>query len=234
MTVAEVKPRLPEGTVYSRRRNHCPFSTPPLEAYARFLGDEKMERLQRLAGRLKGLKLMELNATAQGGGVAEMLYSSVPFLDALGIETEWNVIRGNKVFFECTKRLHNLLQGMRGSFSLEMEQSYCRTLAECVMVNLIDYQPDVVIVNDPQPLGLARYLRKPRETWLWRCHIDIEEQPLECNPGLWDFMTMWIGHYDAAIFSAAHYIVSRWPLPNFIIPLSGQRWGCRLLLWNTI
>ncbi len=208
---------LPDGAVYSKRRNYRPFCTPPLQAYAGILGDEKIERLQRVADRLKGLRLLELNATAQGGGVAEMLYSSVPFLNSLGIETEWKVISGNKEFFECTKRLHNLLQGMKGTFSQEMEQSYCSTLAECGNAKLIDH-PDVVIVNDPQPMGLARYFRKPSQTWLWRCHIDIDEIPLKANHCLWDFMTAWIGYYNAAIFSAAHYIVSHWPLPNFIIP----------------
>jgi len=107
---------------------------------------------------------------------------------------------------------------MKGTFTQEMERSYYCTLADCSRDNIIDYTPDVIMVNDPQPLGLARHLRKSSETWLWRCHIDIEETPLEVNPGLWDFMSKWIEHYDAAIFSAAHYIVSRWPLPNFIIP----------------
>ena len=206
------------GVVYSERKNFCPFSTPPLEAYGRILGDEKMERLQRAAERLKGVKLLELNATAQGGGVAEMLYSSVPFINMLGLETEWKVISGNDKFFECTKSLHNMLQGMKGSFSPKMEQSYCDTLAESVNGNLIDYHPDVVIVNDPQPLGLANHLRKSGDTWLWRCHIDIEDASLDDNPGLWEFMTKWVEYYDAAIFSAAHYIVSRWRLPSFIIP----------------
>ena len=218
MDPAEAVSPLANGIVYSKRKNFCPFSTPPLEAYARILGEERTERLLGAAERLKGLKLLEINATAQGGGVAEMLYSSVPFMNELGVEAEWKVISGNKEFFECTKSLHNLLQGMKGTFPSEMERSYCCTLADCVRANLIDYHPDVVIVNDPQPLGLARHLRKTEQTWLWRCHIDIEDTLLGANPGLWDFMSMWIEHYDAAIFSAAHYIVSRWPLPNFIIP----------------
>jgi len=208
---------LPDGVVYSKRRNFCPFSTPPLADYAPILGSERMERLQRAAARLQGIKLLELNATAQGGGVAEMLFSSVPFLNELGIAAEWKVIKGNDDFFECTKSLHNLLQGMEGNFTTEMEQSYCSTLEENVNVNLIDH-PDVVIVNDPQPLGLAQHLKKTEEAWIWRCHIDIEDTPLVANPALWDFLTRWIKNYDAAIFSAAHYIVSRWPLPNFIIP----------------
>ena len=209
---------LADGTVYSKRKNFCPFSIPPLEAYASVLSEEKIERLQRIAQRLKGLKLLELNATAQGGGVAEMLYSSVPFLNALGIDAEWKVIRGSKEYFECTKSLHNLLQGKRGSFTAEMQQTYFSTLEECASDHLIDYNPDVVLVHDPQPLGLIHYLKKPRETWLWRCHIDIEEVVLRASLGLWDFITKRTEPYDAAIFSAAHYVVSQWPLPKFIIP----------------
>ncbi len=209
---------LEDGTVYSRRKDLCPFATPPLEAYAPLVGEEKIERLQKAAQRLKGLKLLELNATAQGGGVAEMLYSSIPFLNALGIEAEWKIICGSKDYFESTKSLHNLLQGMKGSFTPEMKQAYFATLEECAATNFIDYNPDVVIVHDPQPLGLTHYLKKAEETWLWRCHIDVEEETMEANPGLWDFITDWAEHYDAAIFSAAHYIVSCWPLPKFIIP----------------
>ena len=207
-----------DGTVYSKRKNFTPFSTPPLEAYASIMGEERIERLQRAAQRLQGLKLLELNATAQGGGVAEMLYSAIPFANDLGIEAEWKTISGNKEYFECTKSLHNLLQGMEGTFTPEMEQTYRNHLEVCARDNLIDYNPDVVLVHDPQPLGLTHYLKKPEQTWFWRCHIDIEEEALRANPGLWDFVTDWTEHYDAIIFSAAHYIISRWPLPKFIIP----------------
>jgi trehalose synthase len=206
------------GVIYSKRLKLCPFSTPPLKDYAPLLGEERMARLLRAAEPMKGLGVLELNATAQGGGVAEMLYSSVPFLNELGINAEWKVIAGNDRFFECTKGLHNLLQGMKGNFTQDMERAYYSTIADCARSHIIDNGADVIIVNDPQPLGLARHLKRQGETWIWRCHIDIEETPMETNPGLWDFMTTWIEQYDAAIFSAAHYIVTRWPLPNFIIP----------------
>jgi trehalose synthase len=209
---------LADGTVYSKRKNFCPFSTSPPEAYVPILGEERMERLQKIAQRVKGLKMLTLNATAQGGGVAEMLYSAVPFLNMLGIESEWKIIRGSKEYFEATKELHNLLQGKAGSFSPERRQTYLCTLEECAKQNLIDYEPDVIDVQDPQPLGLNRYLKRPGETWLWRCHIDIDKETIEGNPGLWNFFTEWAGRYDAAIFSAAQYILSRWPLPKFIIP----------------
>ena len=91
------------GVIYSKRLNFCPFSTPPLKDYVPILGDERTERLQRAAERLKGCKVLELNATAQGGGVAEMLYSSVPFLNELGVETEWKVISGNDSFLSVPR-----------------------------------------------------------------------------------------------------------------------------------
>jgi trehalose synthase len=211
---------LADGTVYSKRKNFCPLATPPLEAYTCILGEEKIERVQRAAQRLQGVKLLELNATAQGGGVAEMLYSFIPLLNTLGIEAEWKVIHGNKEYFECTKSLHNLLQGKKGLFTPEMQQCYVDNIEESARANIIDYNPNVVLVHDPQPVGLIGYFKKPEEFWLWRCHIDIEEEVLRANPGLWDFVTDWTEHYDAAVFSAAHYIISRWPMPKFIIPPS--------------
>ncbi|MFC1980324.1 glycosyltransferase [Chloroflexota bacterium] len=207
-----------DGTVYSKRKDFCPFSTHPLETYASVVGEQRMERLQVAAQRLNGLKLLELNASAQGGGVAELLYSAIPFLNMLGIEAEWKVIHGNKEYFECTKTLHNLLQGMEGSFTPEMKQCYIDNMQASANAKLVDYNPDVVLVHDPQPLGLTHYIKKPEQIWLWRCHIDIEEGALADNVGLWDFVVDWLEHYDAAIFSAAHYIMSRWPLPKFIIP----------------
>ena len=218
MTKAGISSVLADGTVYSKRKNFCPFSTSPPEAYVPIMGEERMERLQKIVQRVKGLKMLTLNATAQGGGVAEMLYSAVPFLNMVGVETEWKVICGTREYFESTKELHNLLQGKAGSFSPERRQIYISTLEECARQNLIDYEPDVIDAHDPQPLGLGHYLRKPGQTWLWRCHIDIDKETMEGNPDLWDFLTEWAEHYDAVIFSAAHHIISRWPLPKFIIP----------------
>lgn len=209
---------LPDGTVYSRRRDFCPFSVPPPDAYIPIVGEQRIERLHRAASQLKGLRLLELNATAQGGGVAEMLYRSVPFLNSLGIEAEWKVLRGSREYFETTKMLHNLLQGMSGAFTPDMEDIYLATLKECSQTSLIDPDQDMVIANDPQPLGLIRCLGRNDASWMWRCHIDIEEEALAGSPHLWTFMTDLVEPYDSAIFSAAHYVVSRWPLPKFIVP----------------
>jgi trehalose synthase len=208
---------LSDGTVYSERKNVRPFSAHPLESYSSIISEEKIERLQATAQRLKGLKILELNSTAQGGGIAEMLYSSIPFLNTLGIEAEWKVINGHRSYFECTKRLHNLLQGMKGSFTREMKRVYVSHLLEYAGNNIIGNSPDVVVIHDPQPMLLCRYLKRESERWLWRCHIDIEPAVRSQN-GLLSLLNDWISDYDAAIFSAARYVFPPWLIPKFIIP----------------
>jgi trehalose synthase len=159
--------------------------------------------------------MLELNSTAFGGGVAEMLSSSVPFLNKLGINDEWRVMKGEEEFFQVTKEIHNLLQGKRGDLTPQMKEIYFSKLRDNATQNVVD--ADVVLVHDPQPLGLATYLRST-ERWFWRCHIDIDENSLKGRPDLWEFINFWAKGYDAAIFSAAYYIISCWPLPKFIIP----------------
>ena len=95
---------LEDGTVYSRRKNFCPFISSPPDAYAPVIGEKKMERLYTIAQKMQGKRLLDLNSTAQGGGVAEILYSAIPFLNMLGIDAEWKVVSGNEEYFECTKK----------------------------------------------------------------------------------------------------------------------------------
>jgi len=219
----EVIGKLPleNGSVYSRRKDLQPFSVPSIENYVPIVGEEKMEELQKLAAKLKGIKILEVNSTATGGGVAEMLYSQVPFLNQLGVEDEWKVMSGRESFYRVTKSIHNLLQGKKGVLTPRMIREYYRALKENSDIYAEDYKnysPDITIVHDPQPLGLARYLKGKNEKWLWRSHIDVEENTLETNPGLWQFITFWADFYDAVVFSSAHYVVGCWPLQKYIIP----------------
>ena len=216
---------LPDGTMYSKSRGLCPsgppFSVSPLEAYLPIVGDAKIERLLTVVQKLKGVKILELNSSAIGGGVAEMLLSGIPFLNQLGIDAEWKVIRGTKPFYEATKCIHNLLQGRGGCFTSEMEKVYFNTLEENSNGHMIDWDADVVLIHDPQPLGLAPGLNertKRRGKWIWRCHIDMDEETLRANSALEYFIDYWVEPLDGAIFSAAQYIICRWPFPKFIIP----------------
>ena len=218
---AERKLPREDGTMYSHRKGVLPLTVSPLEDYVPLVGEEKIEKLQKLARRLKGTKLLEVNSSAVGGGVAEMLYSQLPFLNQLGVEDEWKVIRGTRPFYQVTKTIHNLLQGKKGTLTLEMIRTYHNTLkenADFYSQDYREYQPDIVTVHDPQPLGLARYLKSKGQRWLWRFHIDLEEETLETNPALKEFIIFWAQFYDAVIFTGAHNVVHYWPLHTYIIP----------------
>ena len=55
--------------------------TQDLELYERSVGAEAVAQLRRLAAPLEGARIVHLNATSYGGGVAEILRSEIPLCD---------------------------------------------------------------------------------------------------------------------------------------------------------
>ncbi len=70
--------------------------------------------VQRGRERFDGRVLWNVNSTAQGGGVAEMLVSLLAYARGAGTDARWVVIAGNEDFFVLTKRTHNFLHGSPG------------------------------------------------------------------------------------------------------------------------
>src|SRR5260370_22325 len=93
-------------------------SSLPLEPMRELLDREETVQFDRdiesarklLAGRV----VWNINSTAVGGGVAEMLQSLLAYARGAGVDARWLVIRGNATFFRVTKRLHNFLHGDPG------------------------------------------------------------------------------------------------------------------------
>ncbi len=209
---------LNNGNVYSERKKINSLKVPKLKEYQKVVGKEPIEKLKELAESFEGVKLLELNSTSYGGGVAEMLKSSVPFLNQFGIEDDWKIMKGNDDFFNVTKSIHNLLQGKKHDFTKNMEDIYTSCTEENVDGNIIDEEYDIITIHDPQPLGLAKYQKKDNQKWLWRCHIDLDVDVFADNKNLRKLITDLASYYDAAIFSNHQYIVYSWDLPKFIIP----------------
>ena len=61
---------------------------------------------------LAGRTFWNVNSTARGGGVAEMLRSLIGYARGAGVDARWVVIEGDAEFFDVTKRLHNRLHGV--------------------------------------------------------------------------------------------------------------------------
>ncbi|MCR4406317.1 MAG: glycosyltransferase [Anaerolineae bacterium] len=172
-----------------------------LADYAPIVGDEIVEQIRALAEPLKGARVVHINATAFGGGVAEILYTLVPLMRDVGLEAEWQVIEGRDEFFNVTKACHNGLQGMDIPFTDEMRNTWQRYNE--MNAARFEGEYDFVIIHDPQPAGLLHYHgRAGGKHWVWRCHIDTSHP----NPVYWDFFAPYISEYEAGIFTMEQYV----------------------------
>src|SRR5437899_2287709 len=124
--------------------------TVTLDAYAPFVGAATIEELRLLGDRLHGRAVQNINSTAVGGGVAEILSRLVPLLREVGVDARWDVIRGGEAFFAVTKKLHNALHGEPLSVTREDADVFRETTEE--NLRTLELSDDLVFVHDPQPL----------------------------------------------------------------------------------
>jgi trehalose synthase len=184
------------------RLDHPPVS---YEDYRPLIDPKLADDLATVAGEMRQLRVLHLNSTATGGGVAEILQSMVPLGNSLGIETERIVINPDAAeFFDVTKKIHNLLQGSEGELSsaeLDIYFSCIQRVADDMRAKGL--AADVWFVHDPQLLPLARLLpKKEGETWIWICHIDLTTP----NKSVLDALMPLTQDYDQLIFSQSAYV----------------------------
>ncbi len=186
-----------------------PAPSPHLDDYRTIIGQAQLDDLHFLARDLKGKSIKMVNSTAVGGGVAEMLNRLVPLLSELEVPTHWEVITGGNDFFEVTKAFHNALHG--SSYELtKAAQEIFLTYNEKNRERL-QFGEEMVVIHDPQPVGLIRSRDKTRASWVWRCHIDLS------NPDahVWEFLRPFVEQYDAAIFSSPSF-ARQLPIPQYL------------------
>lgn len=181
-----------------------------VDEYRPIVGDRVIGEIYAKARSLQGKRVVHINSTAQGGGVAEILSSLVPLMNDVGIEADWRVLHGTSDFFTITKKFHNALQS--GSLNLTdmKKQLYVQTNEAFSAYCHID--ADCVIVHDPQPLPLIKFYKK-RVPWVWRCHIDLSHP----NETLWEFLKTFIMRYDVAVVSSEMYKKEGLPVEQRII-----------------
>ena len=172
---------------------------PSLDDYEELIGAETVDRIRRKARSLIGQKVVHVNSTMYGGGVAEMLDPLSLLMNSLGIDTEWHAIQGTPDFFAVTKSIHNAIQGAEFENLQRRMGVYEQVVAKnALRMHLARF--DYVVIHDPQPLSLIKHFRK-RCPWIWRCHLDLTHP----NPDVWNYMTQAINLYDAMIVSAEFY-----------------------------
>lgn len=195
----------------------CPSKS--LNSYQKFTPDA-IKQIQHIAKPLQGLNIVHLNATASGGGVAEMLRPEVALQQDIGLKSNLFVIPPDLKFFEITKKIHNLLQGKPGRLTNQEQRGYLqynKLIAQAL--SELNPQPDLVLIHDPQPLASISFLKNSQlKTILWRCHIDTTSP----NENAWNFMANYLNCYQHFVFTDPEYIQNDFPpfqKVSFITPV---------------
>jgi trehalose synthase len=185
----------------------------PPERFESVLEPEPFERLEegiRRARELLGERTVwNVNSTAKGGGVVELLMPLLGYAQGAGVDARWAVLDGNPEFFAVTKRLHNHLHGFEGDggeLGEAEREVYERTLEEnaAELAGMSD-DDDVVILHDPQTAGLVGPMRRTGARVIWRCHIGIDE-PGDLARRAWDFLRADVEQADAYVFSREAFV----------------------------
>ncbi len=182
-----------------------------LADYHSIVSRDLMADLRSLAGPLEGKRVLHVNATSFGGGVAEILYSLVPLMNDVGLKADWKVMYGRDEFFHVTKQMHNSLQGDPRPLSDEDKAVFERYNLMNVGGLSDDY--DFVIIHDPQPAAFRMHAADNGAKWIWRCHIDLSTP----NPQVLDFLLPMLEHYDLSVFHMAQYIPPGDKLPDPVV-----------------
>jgi len=189
------------------------FGVRSLERFREVVGAESMDRALPIAraarDRLATRVVWNVNSTAVGGGVAEMLQSILGYTRSIGIDTRWMVIGGNPEFYRVTKRLHHALHGSWGDGSAldaEARAVYEQTLASNAIELASIVRPrDVVILHDPQTAGLGPALIRHGAHVVWRCHVGLDHVNAEAEAG-WAFLEPYLAEIRHFVFSRRTYV----------------------------
>jgi trehalose synthase len=171
--------------------------------------DELVQAAEQARMALRGGRVWNISATSIGGGVAEMLHTLVGYSRGCGVDTQWVVIDGNEPFFKITKRLHNRLHGAVGDTGgLERSEAdhYATVMDEnaAALANRVN-AGDVVVLHDPQTVGLAEPLAKRGARVVWRCHIGTERRNAYTEEG-WRFIEGYLRFCCTLVFSHVGFV----------------------------
>ncbi|MFZ1652537.1 MAG: glycosyltransferase [Candidatus Nanopelagicales bacterium] len=188
----------------------------PVRSPERLSGIIEPERLEHLLAdgeltrkQLRGRRVVSINSTASGGGVAEMLQVLLAYCQGVGVDARWLVLEGDAEFFAITKRLHHRIHGERGDGGPLGKHEREHLIAVCERnlpeVRRLLEPGDVVLLHDPQPAALAAWLSARGVPVVWRCHIGVDERN-EYTEQAWNFLRPLLdGYVDQYIFTRPQY-----------------------------
>lgn len=184
-----------------------------VDRFRSVLPSERVAEFARAAeeGRrlLSGRVVWNVNSTAKGGGVVELLRPLLGYARGVGVDARWLVIDGTPEFFDVTKRIHNRLHGSAGDGG-PLDERARRTYEDVLAKNAAAigervHPGDIVVLHDPQPAGLAQAMADAGAAVIWRCHVGSDE-PNDVVRQTWDFMRGYIVDAHAYVFHRAAFV----------------------------
>jgi trehalose synthase len=176
------------------------------------IGDQRLASLLAAGVELRklvgGRRIVNVNSTGRGGGVAEMLGTLLGYARGMGVDVDWILISGDHEFFAITKRLHNWLYGSPGDggdLGPGERAHYDRITSDNVeRLRRIVRSGDIVLVHDPQPAGLVAPLVALGARVVWRCHVGFDGSN-EWTERAWAFLRPYVEVAHAHVFSRAAF-----------------------------
>jgi trehalose synthase len=187
---------------------HVPVGALPTDRFQEVMDPDRyqdfVEAIAQAQELFEGRVVWNVNSTAKGGGVAEMLRSLLAYTRAADIDARWVVIDGNADFFRITKRIHNNLHGAAGDGGGLGDEEH-KVYDDVIRGNAEEFAQvvspdDVVIIHDPQPAGLIQHVKDVGATVLWRCHVGLDF-PNELARRAWSFLIPYVAPADGYVFS---------------------------------
>jgi trehalose synthase len=188
-----------------------PIATASLELFRPLIGDRYAlveEGIRRAGVVLRDRIVWQVNSTATGGGVVEILSDLLPYARGAGVDARWLVVEGGEDFFRVTKRIHNMLHGSPGDglglgaperkLYREVLRSHGEELRALVRPG------DVIMLHDPQTAGLCAAARATGARVIWRCHVGVDE-PNDLVRRAWDFLRPEVAPAERFVFSLPQF-----------------------------
>jgi trehalose synthase len=187
-------------------------ATLSLERFHNVITADQYRRLMAVVSEaqrdLAGRTIWNVNSTASGGGVAEMLRSLIAYIKGANLDARWLVIPGNADFFRVTKRIHNHLHGALGDGGLlddAARETYDGALRSSAQALAARVRPgDFVVLHDPQTAGLVAAVREVTPFVVWRCHVGLD-MPNDLARDAWKFLLPYVTRAEAYVFSRADF-----------------------------
>jgi trehalose synthase len=193
-----------------------------LDSLADVAGQPVIDELRTLARPIEGLRVLNLSVTGFGTGTAELLNSSVPLLNDLGIDCHWEVVRTSEDVAAATRAMYRALSGVHVEWTQEMTDAWLRFAQ--MNAGLFTQDFDVVVVHDPQPVAIRSFLEDEGDAkWVLHSHLDLSSAQEE----VWLGLRGHLEQFDGAIFEAPDFArddvpVRRWIVPPAIDPHSAR------------